>query len=173
LKQLCQLIAALMVLQIALAAPPDTTAKKPSFEQYPAQGSWDGKEHRPILNNSSLRMFRTRISSAAADKPNFAGHYVLLAVGCGSSCIHMYIVDKNTGFVFEPKVGTIVLDNGCGYDSDEQLTARLNSRLLVVCGELNEDESTAGSYYFEWTGKQLRLLYKSPRKRCRTTIGEQ
>jgi hypothetical protein len=139
--------------------------EKPRFDQYPATRQWDGIQRKPILNRDT-RFFRTRIREAAKDDPNFAGHYVLLAVGCGAGCVHIYVIDKNTGTVWEPSLGTITAGLPCVYESADILTAHPDSRLLIINGGFHEDPSTEGTHYFAWTGKRFRLLYETPRKPC-------
>jgi hypothetical protein len=47
-------------------------------------------------------MFRTRLTDAAKESPNFAGHYRFTIWGCGSECISGAIIHLETGKVFSP-----------------------------------------------------------------------
>lgn len=55
------------------------------------------------------------------ESANFAGHYVLLTWGCGSSCTTVAVVDAKNGNVYFPPIGSY-----CGVKYD------LKSNLLVV-----------------------------------------
>lgn len=58
----------------------------PRFEDYPVKGLWQGRPPSPKLPTPSERMFRTNLTNAAKEQPNFAGHYRVTYWGCGSNC---------------------------------------------------------------------------------------
>ena len=43
---------------------------------------------------------RTRIVEGLRKGPNFAGHYSLIEIGCGTSCLFAYLADARSGQVF-------------------------------------------------------------------------
>lgn len=70
----------------------------PRFEDYPTTGVYKGK-NTPLALTRDDRTYRTRLREAAAEKPNFAGHYILAAWGCGAECVMGAVIDANTGRV--------------------------------------------------------------------------
>jgi len=69
----------------------------PKFEDFPATEQWSGKSAAVKLTSRSETMFRTRLTEASLEKPNFAGHYRFAFWGCGSNCAAGAIVDLETG----------------------------------------------------------------------------
>jgi len=151
-----------MLLAIATSSPTTAAQQKssvPQFEQYPATSVYTGKPAQIILVTEAERTFRTRLRNAAKQSANFAGEYVLTTWGCGTSCITGAVVSLKTGVVtFLP--GTIC----CWYGKGERLHFRLNSRLLVTAGVMNE-ESEHGVHFYEFTGDEFKHLKTVPVKR--------
>jgi tetratricopeptide (TPR) repeat protein len=128
----------------------------PLFRDYPVTQGYIGKPAPVILNSKDKKMFRTTLRKAAKEPANFAGHYVLTTWGCGTSCINGAVVNLRTGeVVFLP--GSICCWRGEG----ERLIFRLNSRLLVTAGIMNE-KSDHGSHFFEFTGTKFKHLKTIP-----------
>ncbi len=44
---------------------------------------------------------RTRITEAMLQGPNFAGHYTVITVGCGTQCTIGFVADNKTGEVYD------------------------------------------------------------------------
>ncbi|RUL78261.1 hypothetical protein [Dyella choica] len=137
------------------------------FEDFPVPRASSSPITAPRLDSPEARRYRTVIREGTASGPNFAGHFAVVAWGCGSSCSERAIVDTQTGQVFFDRrlrdLDTTQADaNG---DRDEQFPAyfSLSSRLLVIVGAPNEDESHDGVAFYEWTGSQLKLLRFVPR----------
>ncbi|MFL9888856.1 hypothetical protein PQR66_37925 [Paraburkholderia agricolaris] len=49
--------------------------------------------------------FRTRITNEMKTGPNFAGHYAMIEIGCGTGCRFVYIGDVATGKVSQLPLG--------------------------------------------------------------------
>jgi hypothetical protein len=79
--------------------------KIPRFEDYPANEEWQGPLAAVKLVTASERMFVTRLTEAAKQPPDFAGHYRFAGWGCGSVCAAGAIVDLKTGVVYPPPFG--------------------------------------------------------------------
>ena len=65
--------------------------------------------------------FRTRIVNEMKTGPNFAGHYAVVEIGCGTSCRFVYVADVATGKVFAFPYGGeeyYMLDLSYGVKSD-------------------------------------------------------
>jgi uncharacterized protein len=71
------------------------------FADYPAHTVLSGGPKMPDFGgrDATYRTFRTRIGAAAAAGANFAGHFALVEVGCGTSCLTAFVVDLQTGQV--------------------------------------------------------------------------
>ena len=117
------LVAVLMLLagpwvDRAAARVPDGTysladvASAPRFEDYPAGPGRRTPRAPPLLRSRDARMFRTVLRNAAAEGPNFAGHYAVAGWGCGMSCISAAIVDTESGRVlFDDGLSDISTDH--------------------------------------------------------------
>lgn len=128
----------------------------PQFRDYPASNTYVGKHAEVVLSTADEKAYRTRLREATKQPANFAGEYVLTAWGCGTSCIYGAVVSLKTGrVVFLP--GSICCWNGEG----ENLEFRINSRLLVAAGVINE-ESEHGAHFYEFTGREFRHLKTIP-----------
>jgi len=140
----------------------------PRFEDFPVADTWDQQRAPLKLVTSSERMFRTQLTNAAKEKPNFAGHYRIAMWGCGSNCAAGALIDLETGAVFQPPRAT---PNATGWDhwiigagmmADAAIAFFVNSRLVVVKGGLNYSETLNTNvpdvYYFVWEQNRFRQL---------------
>lgn len=137
----------------------------PSFGDYSAP-AFKGKTAALKLTTPEARAYRTRLREGARRAVNFAGHYKLHTWSCGTGCLQTAFIDARTGEVFFPAEldGFIV----CFYDPkpvddlEEALKFERGSRLIVMSGypmsERGKDDPKKGLYYYEWTGKDLKLL---------------
>lgn len=116
----------------------NTAFAEARFEDFPAK-IYTGKNARLKLDSPEVRAFRTRLKAAANDKPNFAGHYVLVTWGCGAQCEHGAAIDVTNGAV------TFLPATVCCWEDKEPLSYRPDSNLIVVGGVL--DESTEDGYH--------------------------
>ena len=142
----------------------DLPLNPPRFEQYPATKAFLGRiAPADVKTQPQARMFRTRISEGAKTGPNFAGHFTVVRWGCGMDCVGLAVVDANSGKVyFPPNLGNVDRTN-IAYDDfelpdGELIRYKLNSRLLVVIGGINEDPARRGISYFVWEHGQLRRI---------------
>ena len=159
------------VLGFALAATTwaqDPGAHRPRFEDYPVNEALPGTPPNLKLTTPSERMFRTNLTRAAKEPPNFAGHYRVTYWGCGSVCSAGALIDLQTGIVSPPPLAK---PNGSGWERWIECTAcfdgannefHLNSRLMIVrCGQNYSErlkKNIPDTYYFLWEGNQFRLL---------------
>lgn len=168
-----------------VAAQPTTTT--PRFEDYPVKEIFKGAPAVPILVTAEQRRFRTCIREGVAkgygvfrdDKeqpgPNFAGHYIVVAWGCGSPCGMLAIVDAITGKVYNPPISdgfklpplpaSVPSDPDTFIPWVAEVDFRLNSRLMIV--KANPDPSkgrTNYTHYFLWDNNRWKLLLRMPLK---------
>ena len=109
-----------------------------------------------ITRHTAAWMFRTRIREAAKLRPNFAGHYILAAWGCGAECLSYAIIDAQTGTVYFEDA-TVCCWSGNVPDEFSPIDFRLTSKLIVLRGILDE-EGSQGTYRFVFErGRLVRL----------------
>ena len=93
----------------------------PTFESYPVTEAYKGKIAPVDLNSyPEARKYRTRLREGVKSGPNFAGHYVVIPIGCGTSCQNQWVVNVKTGKILARFLTTI----GAEY--------RLGSNLLIL-----------------------------------------
>lgn len=142
-----------------------STANLPSFDGFPAKEIFKGKSAKINLkSHKEARKFRTVLTDGVQEGPNFAGHYTVVGIGCGSGCEVIAVVDATNGKVFFPKGLSQVFTAGWWHEP-EGPEFKLNSRLLIVHGETNSEDAPYGSSYFEWTGTDFNLLRFDPKDR--------
>jgi hypothetical protein len=151
----------------------------PGFEDFPATEVFTGRTAPVDLRSRRARLFRTTLRQGAAAGPNFAGRYTIVGWGCGTSCISFAIVDAKTGRVFFPPGIDVLSMDHVDVNPDEPdpqftgLRYRLDSRLLIVLGAPNEDESREGIMYYLWNGRSLERRYSiASRKRLCIDAGQ-
>jgi hypothetical protein len=136
----------------------------PKFEDFKVAEIFTGKPAAPIIATPRQRLYRTMIREGTRKGPSFAGHYTIAGWGCGSSCSGFAIVDAVSGQVFDTPFeyyawGGLLLNKDYG-PYLEDISFHKNSRLLIIRG--CPDEKNCGTYYYEWTGSQLKLLTRIP-----------
>jgi hypothetical protein len=130
-----------------------------------------------LESNTTARMYRTVLRDEVARGPNFAGHYRVALWGCGSSCSMFAVVNLNTGRVITPERFSYTSGLYFGVDIQKVfpdshkdywlLGFTKDSRLLVVLGDLDEDESREGAFYFVLDHERLRLVHSTQvKKKC-------
>ena len=131
--------AALLVVSYIVAAVP-----APRFEDYPVKEAYRGT-NAPLILTRDDQSFRTRLKMASAQKPNFGGHYILTAWGCGAECLAGALIHANTGRVHWFPF-TICCWTATG-DGFQPIRYRVDSSLVVFSGSRNEHGENATHYY--------------------------
>ena len=100
IKQLVTLT--IFVLTLNSQASADLWLGQLDFEDFRVEAVHDGKLVFPDFDarDKWARKFRTRLRSGVENGTNFAGHYALIEIGCGTSCRHAYVTDLISGKVF-------------------------------------------------------------------------
>src|SRR6266550_3976791 len=80
-------------------------ANATSFEQY-AVPVYRGSPAKPNFQSKpgSVR-YKTRILDGIREGVNFAGHYAIIAFGCGTDCSYGFFVDVKAGRIFDLPLG--------------------------------------------------------------------
>jgi hypothetical protein len=144
-----------------MAAGSDLASTPPLlFEDYPAKLLLPNSRlaAKVTLATAQARRYRTVISEGGMQSVNFAGHFRLVTWGCGTDCRSFAIVDRTTGIARTPDA--IQCITGAMGNDQDRLDFRPDSSLLVVNGFINEEEE--GSFFYEWTGSELKLLRRLP-----------
>ena len=137
------------------------------FEDYSVLQRYSGSPAKVALRtHPESSTWRTQLREGSRKGPNFADHYTIVTWGCGTDCMQIAIVDARNGTVFFPdNLGVLSFVN-VHDDVFEAgvLRFRRDSRLLIAVGMPNEDASQRGVSYYEWTGRDLRLVHRVSRK---------
>jgi hypothetical protein len=159
-----------------VTGPDLADAKAPSFRDF----SVNGERARPpfrldLASNPIAKRYRTVLRLDVEKGPNFAGHYRVVFWGCGTSCVMFAAVNLESGRVITPPdFGDVsgVLFDAADFlseqsDPSSSSLVRFNaaSRLLVVIGDLDEDESREGAFYFVLEREKLRLVHTTKVKK--------
>ncbi len=87
--------------------PLPESASRNLFSQYAVRVSDSETYSLPDFSGRDLhaRQFRTRISNGIKDGANFASHFSIVEIGCGTDCSFTYVVNRFTGKVYEFPLG--------------------------------------------------------------------
>ena len=159
-----RLYASILSVAFAFTLLSETAAAQrrvPQFKDFPVSDAYIGK-NAPLILTRADRMFRTRLKEASTEKPNFAGHYILTAWGCGTSCLMGAVIDAKTGKVYWWNFSICCwrhID-----DNFQPIEFRLNSKLIVFSGIRNEKEGDEAAHFYKFENGRfihLRSLPKS------------
>jgi hypothetical protein len=155
---------------VSLAVQFPVTAQKraPRFEDFRTK-VWRGKIAPLNLQSHPLaRKYRTLIREQMRDAGvNFAGHYTVASMGCGTGCSITAIVDARTGNAYFPKqltAWTGIVGDYDPPDNEDPWTYHSTSRLLRAIGRENIGEVSeerygpSGIYYYEWKNNRFRTV---------------
>ena len=130
--------------------------RPPRFSDFPVSRVYQGVP-APIdlRSNPNAPMFRTRLRQGARKGPNFAGHYTVVAWGCGSNCETIMIVDALTGRVYD------------GVGDERGTEFKPNSRLVIADPASPGSKAYPGdptwglpARYYLWEGRAFRLIFE-------------
>jgi hypothetical protein len=152
---------------VAVSATAAPTHYVPRFEDFPLTENWNRPSVPLKLITRSERMFRTQLTNAAKEPPNFAGHYRLTFWGCRSQCGAGAVIGLQTGLVFPPPLDA----HEDGWDrwikspalfEGSAIDFRRDSKLVVLKGGINYSEVLKANvpdvYYFVWEHSRFRQL---------------
>lgn len=162
----------ILVLVLALLAPMAVQSQTtkfdskhlPRFEDFPVAENWNPSPAPLKLTTRSERMFRTRLTNASKNPPNFAGHFQFVEWGCGSECISGAVIDLQGGTVFSPPLATATAHFSVCQSAYENsgVEHHVDSRLFLLRCGLNYSErlekNVPDVYYFVWEDSRFRQL---------------
>jgi hypothetical protein len=139
-------------LQAQEEKPPAWSLK---FGQFAVSESFHGKPALPRLTDPKHRTYRTAIARAVRKGPNFAGHYSIAEIGCGSGCMFIVVVDAVTGKAYSAPFASLSFPAG-GIREYQGPVYQIKSRLLIADG--CADDQGCGAHYYEWKDNRFKLL---------------
>lgn len=141
----------------------------PEFDAFPSRGVFTGVPASPQFVPNQMPdanpKFRQAVKLLVEAGPNFAGHFTLLRLSCGTSCAYnMAIVDDRNGRIYR-KMPFVTLYTG-GYTSSGEfkdyggIQYRADSRLLIIegCIDCESFHDLPTRTYYEWTGNSFREI---------------
>jgi len=148
----------------------DLTRKDaPRFDQHPSKAEQIRHPAKVNLKSSAMaRKYRTMLRRGVAKGPNFAGHYAVVGWGCGTSCVQFAVVDLKSGEVVFPDDFTVISGAHLYADEFEKdsgggqfwgLRYKVNSKLLIAIGTLDEDEEREGAFYYLLQKGKLKKIF--------------
>lgn len=150
-------VAALAVALPTLAGVPDlapcTPDAEPRFQDF-AVPMTDARPRAELQTDSDFSLkFRTPLREGLHGQPiGFAGHYVMVTFGCGTTCLFGGWIDVATG-VATPLPA--LLDEFGAAGLDDPLRVRPESRLMVMVGFVSDTSPIPLARYYEWRDGQL------------------
>ncbi|MFZ6747651.1 hypothetical protein [Undibacterium sp. Ren11W] len=131
------------------------------FEQYPVEIiSTTSRKKRSSLQNCA-KQYKTVITNAMQEPVNFAGHYRVVTLGCGTDCRGFAVVDKVSGVTYTlPGVEFVA---GVMGNEEARIQFKTDSRLFIITGSKNDENE--GKFHYLWSGKELKLLATFPIKK--------
>jgi hypothetical protein len=168
LRSVTLLLFALLLLASGVSDGAQATVPDP--DDYPAGPVFRGKPAPPSIGSRLSKLFRTKIREGAKEGPNFAGHFTLVAWGCGMDSYMFVVVDAKSGRIYEPPVGCMTLAGGFGLpipgiEENSNPGYRLDSKLLLIIGvEDDENASSDGreARIFLFDRGKFETLYRAP-----------
>lgn len=92
----------LLTISVALLSLISTVAFSQAINDLPMDRVYQGPIQLPDFTgrDRAYLTYRTKITNEMKTGPNFAGHYAIIEIGCGTSCRFAFIGDVVTGQVF-------------------------------------------------------------------------
>lgn len=140
------------------------------FENYSVK-VWSGKPAPlNLASHRFARKFRTSVREQMREEGvNFAGHYTIAVMGCGTGCSITAIVDARTGRAYFPRVfegWTSVIGDYQFAEGEDIRTFHANSRLIRAIGRprISTEElwGPSGVYFYEWINNRLKQVHFVP-----------
>ncbi len=129
----------------------------PQFEDFPARGRSATRPAPPLLRTKDQIRFRTQLRSAAADGPNFAGHFTIADWGCGTNCSTIALIDSVTGVVYKAPFNFLYYGPNYTYEGGSDHVEYYVSSNLLICRGCPDDKE-CGTFYYVLDNNSLRLI---------------
>jgi hypothetical protein len=165
------LTCAVIVMISCISVPAQDLSNAPKSADYPARNTYRGKLAPVIFDSRRARLYRTVLREGAKKGPNFAGHYTLVAWGCGLGAFSMAVIDAKTGRVYFPPFKCV---DGADFglplaDKGNNPAFRIDSKLFVFVGSRDEEERTA-MYFYIFDKNRFKLVHFIKEKKVDSLI---
>jgi hypothetical protein len=143
-------VAAAVSLAVGFSNPSAAAESIPRFEQFPAK-IYKGRTHLPKFQtrDKAFREYRTMIRERLTDGPSFAGEFSIVALGCGTDCVIVFVASNRTGEVFEFPASYAPL----------RLMYQTDSRFIVVqTGSPFLPSFPCQLDWYVWGGRQAKVI---------------
>ncbi|GEM_PF-5574852 len=134
------------------------TKKPPQFEDYAVTAIFSGTPTKVnYTSNPTAGKYRTRLNKGVKNGANFAGHYSVVEIGCGSNCQNYWIIDVENGKIFE----------FMQLKSQRGATYKINSKLFIadkqpeISPSADDPTTTVPIRYFVFENNALKMVYRS------------
>lgn len=110
--------------RVTSAAVSVNKVSRPDSGKYTVKSKYSGKVVLPDFNGRDREYngFRTRIRNGMKEGPNFAGHYSLVQIGCGTGCTFALVGNNKSGRVHSfPRGGEANMYMSLDYDRQSSL----------------------------------------------------
>lgn len=150
-------IVGIAVVGVALivSALPARAGNVPKFADYPVK-VYAGKIAKPRLVTADLRDRGELFRSAASEKVDAAGRYIVVRLPCGSACVAPALLDARSGRIIELFTVSGWHETADDFDA---VVSRADSRLIVFRGARNEKGVVGNHYYLVEDNGRLRHLH--------------
>lgn len=131
------------------------------FKNYPAEVTIPKKNAAPkLVKGTDYWNYRSAITGMKDEEPDFAGHYIVVPIGCGTECVGGVLIDVLTGSLYElPQFP---------YEAVYKLESRL---FFANCMEVDGAPSWLTQNLYEWNEKKREfiLIVNAPPNTYRST----
>jgi len=136
----------------------------PAFADYRVEEHYKGKT-APLILTGVDQTARAKLKAAARQKPNFAGHYIIVTWSCGVECLSGAVVDAITGKVY-PLPVTVCCWNQEGRPPLTPIEFHRDSKLLVLKGGRNGKACDLGEHYYQFEKDRFDLIKTTSAQQC-------
>jgi hypothetical protein len=152
---------------VTLAVLREANAKDMEFAKYPGEAALVGRPAQPQMQLAKARRFRSVLRSAAAEGPNFNGHFRVVHWGCGTNCIEWAVIDLIDGRVwFAPEeASSCWAPEPEGLEWPEWIEVHVSSRLLYLhecSGDGKRDRTFDQRHVYVWRSNGPVILRTEP-----------
>ncbi len=139
----------------------------PQFGDYPRVVSTEKVKTVDLKSHPKAQWFEDQLKEAVGKSPNFAGHYVVVTRGCGTSCQAVAMIDVTSGKVIVASFST-----GLGSDFRADSGLFIDSPPKAIREYYGGDPNNVRdilffSNYYVWDEKkhEFQLVYKEEQKK--------
>ena len=137
--------------------PTTNQDQRPEFKDFPATKLFQSVPAQVNFNSfPDAATYKTQLSQQAAKGPNFAGHFTVVEIGCGSNCQAHVIVDAENGNVY----GGIATERGIGINLNSNLYIADPPYAAGTNAYADDPTATLPARYYVWDGTTLKLVYQ-------------